>query len=1075
MYQIAKSEKPSMQQMTLSQLERRRLQTAVGGIAAPTEKVGPSLSHQTSFASTTVSRGPPAIFTPAVGTSFNASLDSAATSFPEEDTKEHSQDYFPTQDVMEIEADDEFNTSFHNLCEPTKADLLFDELCKKTPFKNAELGVDHKLSFPHRYELERVANALHITPKELLSDLRKEGISSSSKEFDTFWDAGRKVAKRRKGQLPERPSSMAWNCALGSFFENEARDRSVYLGGALSFKTKTDESIFDFKLKPLQMDTSCRFHRKYGPSRFMVLSLPCLTAEAPPKLREKARSGALTESVARWLTTDHVFLGRKWKVFWEELDKKKSKTTNQAGGHKIHLFAVSGEDIPAESIVEIDQFLNWHIPFEHNLKSTNLKLFQRLKLGVSKTYSTITLDASEFIRLPDPVDHAVMNDGCARMSMTLARDVAQHLGLGEVPSVFQGRIAGAKGLWMVVSDDHFGKIGERKYLVEISDSQLKIDPHPKDNSAADEFQRTFEVASYSKPGKPGALNKQLLTILHDRGVPREVLGELLMADIGKSFEALELSMQFSPQLRAWVQSSEKYSRAAADVRMTGSWPNDLEEQAIMLIEGGFTPDSNHMLRECLRSILFNHLTRYVERLQICIPCSTYLFCIADPYGVLEENEVHLSFSEVWSDPISGFKESFVDGRDVLVARLPAYLPSDIQRRQAVWKRELHHFKDVIVFSTKGDLPLAGMLSGGDYDGDAPWICWDPNVVNHFRNANLPEMPEKKDCGLVPRSRKLEDVFSRGTSKERLVYQVTSFLSGCLEFNLNPSYLGYCSAEHEKVVYFDGKLSTQSAIKLATLCGYLVDSPKQGDLLTETAWQKLRKEVSPRSRDAPAYKSDKSEHLKRESNIIDYLKFWRAVPEKDRILTQFNKLCPQQSSRDQTLCQPWTSMFTYARSKDASDSLREMLEQLQTEVKELLEELDRQRPRDNNWPPGEYNRVMDNFWRQFRAIIPPKDHELAHWLEYGEDKKFGRWSLVRASYLYNLRYSSRSVWHLAGEELCSIKAQANPNGCRHVVNDIYGVLKCDSRVAKRARARLDGDDIEEPALGQEDEDEITDSW
>ncbi len=1012
-----------------------------------------------------MSNVPTEVFTPAIA-SLSAPSGSTATSF-EEEAQNSSPDLFPTQDIMDIDADENFKISFKSLCEPSKADVLFDKLCAKSPFTRAEMNIPHKMTLRTRYELQRVADALHTTPKELLTDLGRKGISSTN-DYDTFWAAGRVIAKDRGHQLPEKSSTSAWTSASDSFFDREKGTRSVHLSGALSFKAKPSGGFFDFKLKPLHLDKSCRFHRKYGPSRFMVLTLPSLSADTPNELKEEARSGILSGCVARWLATDHNFLGRKWKAFYLEADKKRSKPVGQVPGYKVHLFAVSGEDPSAERVIEVEQFLSWHIPIDRNLKSTNLKLFQRLSLGLSKTTSTISLYASEFIRLPDPINHAVMNDGCARMSRTLAKDVARHIGLSEVPSVFQGRIAGAKGLWMAVPDYEFDNVSERKYCIEIADSQLKIEPHPKDNPAADPTQRTFEVLKYSVPGKPAALNTQLLTILNHRGVPRKILGDLLVADIGASYEDLELSMRSPLRLRSWVQSSGLHSRGEEGIRMTGSWPDEAEEQATMLIESGFTPETTSLLRECLRSILSNYLSGYVERLQIRIPCSTYLFCIADPYGILEPNEVHLSFSEVWKDPVSGFKESFVDGRDILVARLPALLPSDVQRRQAVWKRELHHFKDVIVFSTRGELPLAHMLSGGDYDGDTPWICWDLDVVKHFKNADVPEMPSKKDCGLVQYNRKVRDVFSRGTNRDQLASQIAGFFAGCFAFNLNPSYLGRCTLEHEKVVYFDGNLSAPYAINLATLAGYLVDSAKQGDLLPAAAWQKLRKQVSPRIREDPAYKNEKCENHKRESNIVDYLKFWQAVPEKHRILTQFHKNWPQKSSSDKTLCQLWTSMQKFGKGRKPTGELSKVLHQLEKDVKQIADDWASRLPKDNNWAIGQFGQTIENLYDQFHAIKPSAaNHEFSPLWGYERDQRFGHWALLRASCLYNNSTTAKMVWHIAGEELCHLKAQTAPTGYRVVLKDIYSVLKCDSKIAKRAQQRLDDVDLEEQTFGWHD--------
>jgi hypothetical protein len=54
--------------------------------------------------------------------------------------------------------------------------------------------------------------------------------------------------------------------------------------------------------------------------------------------------------------------------------------------------------------------------------------------------------------------------------------------------------------------------------------------------------------------------------------------------------------------------------------------------------------------------------------------------------------------------------------DVLVARSPIMQPSDVKKIRAVFREELMDYQDVIVFPSRGSAPLAGGLSGGDYDG-----------------------------------------------------------------------------------------------------------------------------------------------------------------------------------------------------------------------------------------------------------------------------------------------------------------------------------------------------------------------
>jgi hypothetical protein len=66
-------------------------------------------------------------------------------------------------------------------------------------------------------------------------------------------------------------------------------------------------------------------------------------------------------------------------------------------------------------------------------------------------------------------------------------------------------------------------------------------------------------------------------------------------------------------------------------------------------------------------------------LKIKIPQSTSAYMVVDFLRVLEPDEVHICFST----PSGRDGRYDLDGLDVLVARNPAHLPSDIQKVKAV--------------------------------------------------------------------------------------------------------------------------------------------------------------------------------------------------------------------------------------------------------------------------------------------------------------------------------------------------------------------------------------------------------
>lgn len=82
--------------------------------------------------------------------------------------------------------------------------------------------------------------------------------------------------------------------------------------------------------------------------------------------------------------------------------------------------------------------------------------------------------------------------------------------------------------------------------------------------------------------------------------------------------------------------------------------------------------------------------RLENKMNIELGRSTYAFMIADPLAVLEENEVHIGFSSMFRDSKSGWSDGMLHDMDILVARLPALLPSDIQKVSQLCSLQLNH-------------------------------------------------------------------------------------------------------------------------------------------------------------------------------------------------------------------------------------------------------------------------------------------------------------------------------------------------------------------------------------------------
>ena len=218
------------------------------------------------------------------------------------------------------------------------------------------------------------------------------------------------------------------------------------------------------------------------------------------------------------------------------------------------------------------------------------------------------------------------------------------------------------------------------FWIEITDSQCKF----QTSLDEDVLHRTLEVISYSKPLNSAHINTQLISILIDRGVPLDVVEKLVEESMIGEVSRFRAAMEDALEMRKWIQEHNGDSIVEGrlkhqSIKAAGAVPFSIPERIIWFLEHGFEPRRCQYLGNLCRMELTSLLENNVRKLKIRVGQSASAFVIADPLGVLEENEIHVGFSRSFVDEGSGFEGTFLDGMEVLVARHPARLPSDIQK------------------------------------------------------------------------------------------------------------------------------------------------------------------------------------------------------------------------------------------------------------------------------------------------------------------------------------------------------------------------------------------------------------
>ncbi|KAI9759198.1 MAG: hypothetical protein M4579_002485 [Chaenotheca gracillima] len=749
-----------------------------------------------------------------------------------------------------------------------------------------------------------------------------------------------------------------------------------------------------------------------------------------------------------------------------KLPEKSSVLAWERAGSTFEKVSLSAEFVPNDSLDGPS--------YKLRLKPLKLAASHRLdrRFGSDRFISIVLPALNEqhlpkgLRRDPDAARNAIVNWlGCSRLSKKAAQAVANALGLYHVPSAFQGRIAGAKGMWLV---DHSGqslKESDRDYWIEVSDSQWKFNVHlGEDFISSGDFDSdhlTFEVHRWSKPLAPAALNLQLISVLTQfdseattdlpggkaadasktklknmRAALNSLFEECLIEKVKKLREEMDC-----PALLRKSQPVISATTLPTDSQKTvGALLSDGSEQIKWFLDCGFRPDTNPFLNDlCQRSVL-HQKEQLQNRMNITLARSTRCFMIPDPTGVLAEGEIQLCFSKRFTDPDSLYELSRLSDVDVLVSRNPAHCPWDIQKVRAVVRKELLSYEDVVLFSTRGSAPLASILSGGDYDGDEAWVCWEPRLVENFESVPLMNLEKPEYFGITRQSETLN-----------VLNSFNEFLQRNFTFNLQPSLLGSCTKFFEKLIYHQRSISKPAPILLGTLLGHLVDESKQGYNFSSETWeaflQRLRQDgyLPPGRLLNPAYAE--GGRLKPTDHILDQLILVISdkIIEKEFTALHSDLQIRTKELRDGDLSDLWYRTTTYYEMGEGNRPVMEALRSLMTEVNQIFHET----RSDIDTVKGNAFAVrMDEMHARFNQIAPVGGHPVVKgWAkDFALRGENSLWALLKASYAYFSCPKGKMVWWIAGKQLGQLKAEASDY--RPVVAAIHSGLKMDSRFAKK---------------------------
>ncbi|CAG8468041.1 30322_t:CDS:2 [Racocetra persica] len=556
----------------------------------------------------------------------------------------------------------------------------------------------------------------------------------------------------------------------------------------------------EMELNPPRTCLSKRYYRMFFSGRFLHV-----------KLNKEIDVEKLDDKLKNLLLQPLELAGRTYEFLY-------------AREGTLYYFATYGSGLKP---VKIWEAINLDVPINCNLNITIAKFYSRVSLGFSDSTPAIVFDHNQI----------------------------------QTPLFIQARIGGAKGIWFLdpkVKDPYELRIDLRQ-----SQTKYKLD-FTKNNHHL----RTLDVVRIVRaPDRPAALNAQLIRILENGGVPVQVFIDMIKENVQK-IKDMVVGQDDPTVLRAWIAKSEnifhrrieeRINNNDSDVNDYGSsisevstnsglggvslsgFPDSPSEICIEMLDAGFTPSTCPFLAKKLKQLLKGQLKGMASKFHIETPLSRSLICVADPTNSLEQGEIFIQLDGEAGYDERGMRFGIIEG-DVILSRNPCVLPSDIQKARAVNNPLLSKYYNVVIFPVKAQSregPLAAKLSGGDYDGDKVFCCWDPRITEFFENSPVAETLPEVENSFEKCSETVTEYLAPAKGNIDLCGKKIQqlFLNEYFRDFLTPR--GLYDYYHRLYTSHHG-LSDPTSIYLAQIAARLLDATKQGETLKRSVLESDKK-------------------------------------------------------------------------------------------------------------------------------------------------------------------------------------------------------------------------------------------
>ncbi|KAK6743144.1 hypothetical protein RB195_010418 [Necator americanus] len=419
-------------------------------------------------------------------------------------------------------------------------------------------------------------------------------------------------------------------------------------------------------------------------------------------------------------------------------------SNSQMRDHGCYMYASTLDRQTGDVSMTVEDMREWMGDFS---SSKNVpKLMSRMGQCFTQAQPTVSISLEEWCvegdveggaGHPETQEPYCFSDGCGRISPSLARRVALALQLEIVPSCYQVRFKGFKGVLAIDPCLDLAKNGPK---IVFRRSQMKFKER-----CDDQTNNVLEVVKYSMPS-PVCLNRPLITILDQ--VTQKQSKRLHKELCSKVHHYLEKELA---QLGAMLLDD---AVAGDELTLRLNLPINF----VRLRQCGISITNEPFLRRILVSVYRYNINNHLSKAKIFLPHSVgrSMYGVFDETGLLQYGQVFIQYSASLKKPDGKLK---IYTGPVMITKNPCHVAGDVRMFTAVYQPALAHLFDVVVFPRHGPRPHPDEMAGSDLDGDEYSVIFDPDIhFDHNEEAMTFPKSSPDDFESVPTTDDMVDFF-----------------------------------------------------------------------------------------------------------------------------------------------------------------------------------------------------------------------------------------------------------------------------------------------------------------------------